>query len=374
MLKVYEVTIFTNRCIAQVHMIENLYRHGFHDSVRLDGSHALLSVTIAVRGQPLPATALFGELVRSEAHLAPSAPSADDTFAEQALHADDTFAEQALHERVHSEVDLEPSASSTDDALAKQALHGKAHSEVHLGPSAPIADDAFSTTSTSSGVLVLGDRVMPLQASVGVMMLQPQGVIEQMAGSLPIPGMNRGESTSKNLSWTLFGFDRARGAFQPHDLMQYIGFPPDVKVRMNQILVALRSVPPFPTASQNCIVKAWQSIAEATLEDRLVYPVLMCHAYLNFLEIEEYSDTWESYFFVKDPAHFDFGMHIRDFIRGTRAVLSGLGVMYEQSSATPAQSMVPVANSRQQNLHLIMSTYPADNLLEAQWCSGARLQ
>ena len=74
------------------------------------------------------------------------------------------------------------------------------------------------------------------------------------------------------------------------------------------------------------VVTAWISLCEKARTSKVVYSVVMTHAWLNNLPLEEYEDTRETYLFVKEPNAFNWNWHMHDFIIGVRQVLWLCGV------------------------------------------------
>jgi hypothetical protein len=132
--------------------------------------------------------------------------------------------------------------------------------------------------------------------------------------------------TSSNLSWTIVGFDAVNNSFPA--IMDLINTHLDVKIMkdLQQIEENLpRVVVQSPEMLQ--VVSACTNLCRKARDGKLVYSVLMVHAWLKNAPLALYRDLYETYLFVREPNTFDSGWHLHDFILGVRQVLRRCGVL-----------------------------------------------
>ena len=119
------------------------------------------------------------------------------------------------------------------------------------------------------------------------------------------------------------------------------------------------------------VVSAWTTLCRKARNGKLVYSVVMVHAWLNHAPLEKYKDLYETYLFVADPNTFDWGWHMHDFITGVRQALRKCGVLSSAVDISRYSAVeVPQAPLQDSNWWLISTSYEAENFKQAKFGKG----
>jgi hypothetical protein len=118
------------------------------------------------------------------------------------------------------------------------------------------------------------------------------------------------------------------------------------------------------------VVSAWTNLCRKARDGKLVYSVLMVHAWLNHAPLGKYKDLYETYLFVEEPKTFDWGWHLHDFL-AIRQVLRRCGVLTSAVDVSRLSAVeVPPDSLQDSNWHLINMSYDAENFKEAKFGKG----
>ena len=123
-----------------------------------------------------------------------------------------------------------------------------------------------------------------------ILMCDADAIIDRMTPEYDndelIPGLQRNANREVDLTWLLFGGDKALQSFPAPQLMNYM-FDAETKVQAGRVLAALRGGPGVPEFSGQRLAMALAlSVLQGITENSLVYPVLMCHSFMCRMKLK----------------------------------------------------------------------------------------
>jgi hypothetical protein len=176
--------------------------------------------------------------------------------------------------------------------------------------------------------------------------------------------------TRSNLSWTIVGFDAVNTCFP--DIMDLLNVPLDVKI-LKDLQQIEENLPRVVVQSPEMlrVVSAWTNLCRKARDGKLVYSVVMVHAWLNHAPLGKYKDLYETYLFVAEPKTFDWGWHLHNFILGVRQVFRKCGVLSSAVDVSRLSAVeVPPDSLQDSNWHLINMLYDVENFKQAKFGKG----
>ena len=122
-----------------------------------------------------------------------------------------------------------------------------------------------------------------------ILMCNADAIIDRMIPEYDndelIPGLQRNANREVDLSWLLFGGDKALQSFPAPQLMNYM-FDAEVKVQAGRVLAALRGGAGVPELEQRLAMALALSVLQGITENNLVYPVLTCHSFMCRMKLK----------------------------------------------------------------------------------------
>ena len=174
------------------------------------------------------------------------------------------------------------------------------------------------------------------------------------------PNIQKGMQTTSNLSWTLFGFDHLNSCFPAQMDMNFTQIDSKTLKDLAEIEDMLKRVT-AQSVELLRVVAAWNSLCKKAQNGKVVYSVIMVHAWLNNVEFGKFQDLWEEYLWIKNPATFDWSWHLHDFILGARKVFRRLGVLSSAVDVTRLSGVeIPSGSLKDVNWNLINKTFVKD--------------
>ena len=179
------------------------------------------------------------------------------------------------------------------------------------------------------------------------------------------PNIQKGMQTTSNLSWTLFGFDHLNGCFPAQMDMNFSQLDAKTLKDLAEIEDMLKRVT-AQSVELLRVVAAWNSLCKKAQNGKVVYSVIMVHAWLNNVEFGKFQDLWEEYLWIKNPTTFDWSWHLHDFILGARKVFRRLGVLSSAVDVTRLSGVeIPSGSLKDVNWNLINKTFVKDWKMQA---------
>ena len=220
--------------------------------------------------------------------------------------------------------------------------------------------------SGTPGISAQSTRVM-FPADDRICSVPAHDLMENLLSNGPVPGLERGCDTRKNLTWTLAGYSVQSRGWHSATLVR-CEYGASTSRQADRVLDALRVLPAHVTAASSevlVIVEAWRQLLTIVGQSRIPQPVAVCHGWAcnrALVKIEQNYSDWVWY--RGDDLNVD--QIVGDFLFSVTRVLQAFGIVVAEDVPVAALSK----SIRDRNVDVINRHYGRDRLLESTWSEG----